>query len=114
MIGMSNEKSPLVTASTKDIITFLDDVRVALGLNQQQMDTVILLLMKAEGANLHFSIGNVDISFGSYLSGDLDDTKEITVERCITQENYANTISYKIPQVYLRSVRKKSSFVEST
>jgi hypothetical protein len=113
MIRMSDEKSPLVTASTKDIITFLDDIRIALGLSQQQMDTVILLLMKAEGADLHFRVGNMDISFGSYPSEDSDD-KEITVEMCTSQKNYANTITYNIPQVYIHSVKKKSSFVKST
>jgi hypothetical protein len=113
MIRMSDEKFPLVTASTKDIITFLDDIRIALCFSQQQMDTVILLLMKAEEAILRFSIGNMDISFGSYPSEDSDD-KEITVEMCTSQKNYANTIMYRIPQVYLHSVKKKSSFVEST
>jgi len=113
MIRMMNEKSTLATASTKDIITFLDDIRIALGLSQQQMNTVILLLAKAEVAHLHFRIGNMDINFGSYQSDD-SDGKEITVETCTCQKNYANAISYKIPQVYIHSVKKKSSFVKST
>ena len=113
MIRMSNKKSPLVTASTKDIITFLDEVRIALGLSQQQMDTVILLLMKAEGAHLHFRVGNMDILFGSNPPEESGD-KEISVEMCTSQKNYANTISYKIPQAYIHSVTKKSSFVKST
>ena len=108
-----NQKSPLVTASSKDIITFLDEVRIALGLSQQQMDTLILLLAKANGAYLQFRMGNMDILFGSDSLEDLDD-KEITVEMYTSQKNYANTISYKIPRVYLHSVKKKSSFVEST
>jgi competence protein ComGF len=110
---MMNEKSTLDTASTKDIITFLDDIQIALGLSQQQMNTVILLLAKAEVAHLYFRIGNMDIKFGSYHSEDSDD-KEITVETCTSQKNYANTISYKIPQIYIHSVKKKSSFVKST
>ena len=109
---MLNEKSPLVTASTKDIITFLDEVRIALGFSQQQMDNVILLLMKAEGVHLHFRMGNMHIGFGSDSLDD-SDGKEITVEMCTTQKNYANTISYKIPQAYLHSVKKNSSFVKS-
>ena len=113
MIRLLKEKSTLVTASTKNIITFLDDIRIALCLSQQQMNTVILLLEKAKGAHLHFRIGNMDILFGSNPSEDSDD-KEITVEVRTSQKNYANTISYKIPQVYLHSVKEKSSFVKST
>ena len=112
MIRMLNEKSPLVTASSKDLITFLDDIRIALGLSQQQMNTLILLLQKANRAHIHFHIGNMDILFGNSPSEDSDD-KEITVEVRTSQKNYANTISYKIPQVYLHSVKTKSSFVKS-
>ena len=110
---MPNRKSPFVSTSTKDIITFLDDVRIALGFSQRQIDTMILLLMKADGANLHFHVGNIGVSFDSFTSED-SDLKEITVEKHIRQKNYSNTISYKIPQVYINSVMKKSSFVEST
>lgn len=110
---MSNEKSPLVTASTKDIITFLDEIRMTLGLSQKQMDTVILLLVKANGAHLHFRAGNMDILLGSNPPEDSGD-KEISIEMCTSQKNYANTISYKIPQAYIHSVIKKSSFVKST
>jgi len=51
---MLNGKSPLVAASTTEIVTFLEEVQSALGLSQQQMDTVILLLMKAEAGVLRF------------------------------------------------------------
>jgi hypothetical protein len=111
-----NQKYPFSNTPSKDIIAFLDEVRIALDLSQQQMDILFLLLMKAEDVDFRFRIGNMNIIFGSSsssLSDELDD-KEITVEMCISQKNYANTISYKIPQVYLHSVKKKSSFVKST
>jgi len=110
---MSNKKFPLVTESTKDTITFLSDVRIALALSQQQMDTLILLLAKAEGANVHFHVGNMDIEFESYNLEDSDD-KQITVAMGISQKNYTNIIRYNIPQAYLHSVKKKNSFVKST
>jgi hypothetical protein len=112
LIKMSNQNSHLVTASTKDIITFLDEVRIALGLSQQQMDTLILLLVEAEGAHLRFRMGNIEIIFGTDRLGELDD-REITVDMCTSQKNYASTISYKIPQIYLQSVKKKNTFVKS-
>jgi len=107
---MSNPKSPLATASSKDIITFLDDVRIVLGLSQRQMDSLVLLLTKADGAHLDFHLGNVDIFFCSDVSEDSGD-KEIIVGMCTSQKNCANTISYKIPQAYLHHVTKENSFV---
>lgn len=55
----------------------------------------------------------MDILFGSNPPEDSGD-KEISVEMCTSQKNYANTISYKIPQSYIHSVMKKSAFVKST
>ena len=88
---MLKEKSTLVTASAKNIITFLDDIRIALGLSQQQMNTVILLLEKAKGAHLHFSIGNMDILFASNPSEDSDD-KEVPL-KCVPVKKITQTPS---------------------
>jgi hypothetical protein len=109
---MTKQKSPLVSVSSKDILSFLEEVRLILGLNRQQMDTMILLLVEAEGAHLHFRIGNINVLFGSDTSDD-SGVKEISVEMCASQKNFANTISYKIPPIYLDSVKKKNSFVKS-
>jgi hypothetical protein len=110
---MPNQKTHLASVSSKDIITFLDEVRIAFGLSQQQLDTVILLLAKADGAYLQFHKGNIGIFFGSNSSEVSNDKeisisdKEITVEMSTRQRNYTNTISYKIPQVYIRAITKK-------
>jgi hypothetical protein len=113
---MSNQNSRFVTVSSRDIITFLDDVRMALGLSQRQMDNVLSLLAKADGAYLQFRVGNIGIYFGSNSLEDSGDKeipvsdKEITVEMSNRQKNCTNTVSYKIPQIYIRSVMKKSLF----
>lgn len=110
---MLNEKSPLIMLSTKDVIKFLDGIREVLGLSQEQMDTTILLLDKCETCDLNFRIGNMLITFDCLPSEDSDE-KQITVERYIRQGNCASSIRFDIPQVYIRSVKKKSSIAEST
>jgi hypothetical protein len=60
-----NKKYLFTNTPSKDIIAFLDEVRIALDLNQQQMDILFLLLMKAEDADFRFSIGNINLIFCS-------------------------------------------------
>jgi len=70
--------------------------------------------------NTVLRVGNIGIFFGSNFLEDSDNKeisvsdKEITVGMSTSQKNCTNTISYKIPQIYIRSVMKKGSFVERT
>lgn len=101
-----NQKSPFVITSSKDIISFLDDVRIALGLSQQQMETLILLLVEAQDAHLHFRIGNMDILFGSDSLEDSED-KKIFVEMCTSQKTTQTPLAIKFRKhTYTRSRKK--------
>lgn len=99
---MFKEKLPLVL-STKDAIKFLDSLRLVLGFSQQQMDVIILVLAKCETCNLNFRMENILVTFNNY--GD----RQITVERYVKQDNYASSITFDIPQVYIQSIKRKSS-----
>jgi hypothetical protein len=110
---MLNEKLPLFL-STKDVINFLENIRIMLGFTQEQMDFTILLLDKCETCNLNFRNGKTLITFNCY--GDSDDAgdKKITCERYIRQDNYASSISFDIPRSYIELVKKKSWLAKST
>jgi hypothetical protein len=108
---MLNEKSPLFL-STKDVINFLENIRIMLGFTHEYMDFTILLLDKCETCSLNFRNGKTLITFNCY--GDCDDVgdKKITCERYIRQDNYANSITFDIPRAYIELVKKRSSFAK--
>jgi hypothetical protein len=112
VIIMTKKNSSLIVASKKDLISFLDEIQITLGLSQQKMDTLILLLVQSQDAHLHFRKGNMDITFSSDNFSEDPEDSEFSFEVCTGQVNYTSTISYKIPQSYLHSIKKKSSFVK--
>ena len=108
---MLNEKSRLFL-STKDVINFLENIRIMLDFTQEYMDFTILLLDKCETCNLNFRNGKTLITFNCYGESDDASNKKITCELYIRQDNYSNSITFDVPRTYIELVKKRSSLAK--
>jgi hypothetical protein len=101
------ELLPKISASSQGFIKLLEDIRLLLGLSQEEMHGTLSLLEKADWGSLRFSRGNIDIRFESYRLERLN-SNEISVELEVKEEDLTRSVKYNIPRAYLRLVKKKT------
>lgn len=104
---MLKEILPKLSASPHSAIKILEDIRLLLGLSQQEIVSALLLLEKADLGSLHFSRGNTEIRFDSMHSDRLN-CSDICIELEVREEDLIRSVKYNIPRTYMRLVKRKS------
>jgi hypothetical protein len=85
----------------------MEDVRLMLGLSQEELAHVLLLLEKTDFGSLHYTRGNTDIRFLSLPEGN-SKYSEITLVVEVRDGDITNTIKYNLPRAFIRSAKRKS------
>lgn len=90
----------------EDPYAALEEVRKMLGLTENELDTLLALLWKADDGHLHFHVGNVCIAFFNRSF----DEKEIVFDIEVEKEKIASSVKYKLcaEDGYLRNLHESS------
>jgi len=104
---MSKEILPKLNASSQSIGKMLEDVRLLLGLSQEEVADVLSLLEKVDIGSLHFTRGNTDIRFQSYRS-DHSNCSDISLELEVREDDITRTIKYSLPRAFIRLAKRRS------
>jgi len=98
---------PKLKASSQSLGKTMEDVRLMLGLSQEEIVYLLSLLEKTDFGSLHYTRGNTDIRFLS-LPGGNSKYCEITLVVEVKDGDITNTIKYILPRDIIRSAKKKS------
>jgi hypothetical protein len=85
----------------------MEDVRLLLGLSQEEVAHVLSLLEKTDFGSLHYTRGNTDIRFQS-LRSDHSKYSDIILEVAVREGDITNTIKYNLPRAFIRLAKRKS------
>lgn len=96
---------PKLNASSKSISKTLEDIRLLLGLSEEEVATALSLLEKVDVGNLHFTRGNTDIRFQSYRS-ERSNCSDISVELEVREDDITRTIKYSLPRAIIRLAKR--------
>lgn len=84
----------------------MEDVQLMLGLSQEEVTYLLLLLEKADFGNLDFFRGNTYIRFGKLT---LDEKySKITLKVNIEDGDIRSTNQYTVPRAFIRLAKRKS------
>ena len=83
----------------------LEDVRLLLGLSQEELVSALSLLEKADYGSLQFVRGNTNIRFQS-SSSTRSIYSDISVEIELQEDGVKHTVEYQIPRSVLRLLKR--------
>jgi hypothetical protein len=96
---------PKLKASSQSIGEMMEDVRLLLGLSQEELVSALSFLEKVDYGSLHFTRGNTNIRFQS-SSSDRSIYSDISIEVEVKEDEVKRTVEYNIPRSILRLLKK--------
>lgn len=98
---MPNQILPKFNTTCQSISKMLEDVRLLLGLSQEELVSALSLLEKVDFGSLHFTRGNTDIRFCSSSSVH-SICSDISIEVEVKEEDVKHTVEYHISRSVMR------------
>ncbi len=83
----------------------LEEVRLLLGLTQEELASILMLLEKVDYGSLHFERGNTNIRFQSSWST-RSIYSDVIVEVEVKDDNVKHSIEYQIPRSVLKLLKR--------
>ena len=96
---------PKLSSSPQNIGKALEEIRLLLGLNPEELGASLSLLEKVDSVSLLFTRGNTDIRFTSYRL-DSSSKSNISVEFEVKEDDNSFTIKYALPRMLVRLIKK--------
>lgn len=107
---MPNHVLTKFNTTWQSISKMLEDIRVLLGLSQEEFTSVLSLLEKVDFGSLDFRRGSTKITF--YCSSSVDSTYSgISIEIQVGEGDVKQTVEYDIPMSILQHLTKVTSQV---
>jgi hypothetical protein len=100
------ETMPKLKASFQSLGKMMEDVRLMLGLSQEEAVHLLSLLEKADFGSLHFFRGNINIKFDKILPEGKYSKIRLTVN--IEDGDIRSTNVYTVPRAFVRLAKRKS------
>jgi hypothetical protein len=109
---MGNHVLPRFNTCYQSVSKTLEDIRLLLGLDQEELVSALSLLERADHGSLYFTQGNTQIRFQS--SPSLHSMySDISVDVEVREEEVKHTVEYHIPRSVLSFLKRAKNRSQS-